>query len=98
MSITLMAHAADRPSWARSGFGGGGSGADSLHPGENVTGLSMMATELYPKRLQLLKEVPPSLLAHAAAHSFLRWLEELEIPSRDCAVTLSVSSAFSRET
>ena len=31
------------------------------HPGENVTGLSMMATELYPKRLQLLKEVNPQL-------------------------------------
>ena len=32
------------------------------HPGENVTGLSMMATELYPKRLQLLKEVNPKLV------------------------------------
>lgn len=31
------------------------------HPGGNVTGLSMMATELYPKRLQLLKEVKPQL-------------------------------------
>jgi putative tryptophan/tyrosine transport system substrate-binding protein len=31
------------------------------HPGGNVTGLSMMATELYPKRLQLLKEVNPKL-------------------------------------
>jgi putative tryptophan/tyrosine transport system substrate-binding protein len=31
------------------------------HPGGNITGLSMMATELYPKRLQLLKEVNPQL-------------------------------------
>jgi putative ABC transport system substrate-binding protein len=31
------------------------------HPGGNVTGLSMMATELYPKRLQMLKEVNPKL-------------------------------------
>jgi putative ABC transport system substrate-binding protein len=31
------------------------------HPGGNVTGLSMMATELYPKRLQMLKEVNPQL-------------------------------------
>ena len=31
------------------------------HPGGNITGLSMMATELYPKRLQLLKEVIPQL-------------------------------------
>jgi putative tryptophan/tyrosine transport system substrate-binding protein len=30
-------------------------------PGGNVTGLSMMATELYPKRMQLLKEVNPQL-------------------------------------
>jgi putative ABC transport system substrate-binding protein len=34
-------------------------------PGENVTGLSMMATELYPKRLQLLKEVHPQLVRAA---------------------------------
>lgn len=31
------------------------------HPGGNVTGLSMMATELYPKRMQLLKDVKPQL-------------------------------------
>jgi putative ABC transport system substrate-binding protein len=31
------------------------------HPGVNVTGLSMMATELYPKRMPLLKEVKPDL-------------------------------------
>ena len=31
------------------------------HPGGNVTGLSNMATELYPKRMQLLKEVNPQL-------------------------------------
>jgi putative tryptophan/tyrosine transport system substrate-binding protein len=31
------------------------------HPGGNITGLSMMATELYPKRLQLLKEVNPRI-------------------------------------
>lgn len=30
-------------------------------PDVNVTGLSMMATELYPKRMQLLKEVKPEL-------------------------------------
>ena len=35
------------------------------HPGENATGLSMMATELYPKRLQLLKEVNPRLVKAA---------------------------------
>jgi putative ABC transport system substrate-binding protein len=34
-------------------------------PGGNVTGLSMMATELYPKRLQLLKEINPQLARSA---------------------------------
>src|SRR5262245_34511010 len=40
-----------------------GSGlVDSLaHPGGNVTGLSMMAMEIYPRRLQLLKELIPHL-------------------------------------
>jgi putative ABC transport system substrate-binding protein len=40
-----------------------GSGlVDSLaHPGGNVTGLSMMVMELYPRRLQLLKELIPQL-------------------------------------
>ena len=32
------------------------------YPGENVTGLSMMATELYAKRLQLLKDINPRLI------------------------------------
>ena len=31
------------------------------HPGGNVTGLSMMTSELNPKRLELLKEVAPKL-------------------------------------
>jgi putative tryptophan/tyrosine transport system substrate-binding protein len=35
------------------------------YPGANVTGLSMMATELYPKRLQLLKEINPQLVRAA---------------------------------
>src|SRR5262245_11182605 len=35
------------------------------HPDGNGTGLSMMATELYPKRLQLLKEVNPQLVRAA---------------------------------
>jgi putative tryptophan/tyrosine transport system substrate-binding protein len=31
------------------------------HPSGNVTGLSMMATELYPKRMQLLKDIKPQV-------------------------------------
>ena len=40
-----------------------GSGlVDSLaHPGGNVTGLSMMSMEIYPRRLQMLKELIPQL-------------------------------------
>jgi ABC-type uncharacterized transport system substrate-binding protein len=40
---------------------GSGLVASLTHPGGNITGLSMMAMELYPKRLQLLKEVNPQL-------------------------------------
>ena len=35
------------------------------YPGENVTGFSMMATELYPKRLQLLKDINPRMIRAA---------------------------------
>ena len=35
------------------------------YPSENVTGLSMMATELYPKRLQLLKDINAQLIRAA---------------------------------
>ena len=40
---------------------GSGLVANLAHPGGNVTGLSMMATELSAKRLQLLKETIPRL-------------------------------------
>src|ERR1700730_1132259 len=40
---------------------GSGLVGNLARPVGNVTGLSMMATELYPKRLQLLKEVNPQL-------------------------------------
>jgi putative ABC transport system substrate-binding protein len=40
---------------------GSGLVADLAHPGGKVTGLSMMTSELSPKRLQLLKEAIPTL-------------------------------------
>jgi putative ABC transport system substrate-binding protein len=40
---------------------GSGLVANLAHPGGNVTGLSMMVTELSAKRLQLLKEMVPRL-------------------------------------
>jgi putative tryptophan/tyrosine transport system substrate-binding protein len=65
------------------------------HPGENVTGLSMMATELYPKRLQLLKEVNPQLVRAAVLwnpdHPFhAKAVQEL----RAIAPSLSIELTF----
>jgi putative tryptophan/tyrosine transport system substrate-binding protein len=65
------------------------------HPGGNVTGLSMMATELYPKRLQLLKEVNPRLTRAAVLwnpdHPFhAKAAEEL----RAIAPSLSIDLTF----
>ena len=63
-------------------------------PGENVTGLSMMATELYPKRLQLLKEVNPQLVRAAVLwnpdHPFhARAAEELKRIAPSLSIELS---------
>jgi putative ABC transport system substrate-binding protein len=65
------------------------------YPGGNVTGLSMMATELYPKRMQLLKEVMPQLARVAVLwnpdHPFhLRAVEELKA----IAASLSIELIF----
>jgi ABC-type uncharacterized transport system substrate-binding protein len=64
------------------------------HPGENVTGLSMMATELYPKRLQLLKEVNPQLVRAAVLwnpdHPFhAKAAEELKAIAPSLSIELS---------
>ena len=64
------------------------------HPGGNVTGLSMMATELYPKRLQLLKEVNPQLTRAAVFwnpdHPFhAKAVEELKAIAPSLSIELS---------
>ena len=64
-------------------------------PGGNVTGLSMMATELYPKRLQLLKQVIPQLTRAAILwnpdHPFhTNAVEEL----KEIAPPLSIGLSF----
>jgi len=65
------------------------------HPGGNVTGLSMMATELYPKRMQLLKEVKPQL-THVAVlwnpdHPFHpKAVEELKAIAPSLSIDLSL--------
>ena len=64
------------------------------HPGENVTGLSMMTTELNSKRLQLLKEVTPKLSRAAVLwnpdHPFhARVVEDLKIIAPSLSLELS---------
>ena len=68
------------------------------HPGGNVTGLSMMATELYPKRLQLLKELYPKLsrvaLLYNPDHPFhVKAVEELKAIAPLLSIELSVFGA-----
>ena len=64
------------------------------YPGENVTGLSMMATELYPKRLQLLKDINPQLIRAAVLwnpdHPFhAKPAEELKAVAPSLSIELS---------
>ena len=64
------------------------------YPGENVTGLSMMATELYPKRLQLLKDINPQLIRAAVLwnpdHPFhAKAAEELKAVAPSLSIELS---------
>jgi putative ABC transport system substrate-binding protein len=64
------------------------------HPNGNVTGLSMMATELYPKRMQLLKQVKPQLTRVAVLwnpdHPFhVKAVEELKAIAPSLSVELS---------
>ena len=40
---------------------GTGMVASLAHPGGNLTGMSMLASDLWPKRLELLKEISPKL-------------------------------------
>jgi putative ABC transport system substrate-binding protein len=67
------------------------------HPGGNITGLSMMATELYPKRLQLLKEIKLQL-ARAAVwwnpdHPFHpKAVEEIKAAAPSLSIELSFAS------
>jgi len=67
------------------------------HPGGNVTGLSNMATELYSKRMQLLKEVKPQLARVAVfwnpdhpAHPIA--VEELKAIAPSLSIELSLVS------
>src|SRR5262249_52967226 len=72
------------------------------HPGGNTTGLSMMATELYPKRLQLLKEVNLRLTKAAVLwnpdHPFhTKAAEELRAIAPSLSVDLTFASVRTPE-
>jgi putative ABC transport system substrate-binding protein len=68
------------------------------HPGGNVTGLSMMQTELYAKRLQLLKEAIPRLTRVAVlwnldAPWYTKTVEELKAVAPSLSIELNVVGA-----
>jgi putative tryptophan/tyrosine transport system substrate-binding protein len=67
------------------------------HPGGNITGLSMMATELYPKRLQLLQEINPQLTRVGVFwnpdHPFhAKAVEEVKAVAQSVAIELSFAA------
>ena len=71
-------------------------------PGGNVTGLSMMATELYPKRLQLLKDVNPQLTRAAVLwnpdHPFhVKAVESLKTIAPSLSIELSSAAVRTPE-
>jgi putative ABC transport system substrate-binding protein len=71
-------------------------------PGGNVTGLSMMTTELNSKRLQLLKEVVPRLTRAAVLwnpdHPFhARVVEDLKIIAPTLSIELSFAAVQTQE-
>ena len=82
---------------------GSGLVASLAHPGGNVTGLSIMATELSAKRLQLLKEAIPRLARVAVlcesrhAVSTPKVIEELKAVAPSLSIELSFVSARTPE-
>src|SRR6185437_5956205 len=81
---------------------GSGLVGNLAHPDGNVTGLSMMATELYPKRLQLLKDVNPQLTRAAVLwnpdHPFhVKAIESLKKIAPSLSIELSSVAVRSPE-
>jgi putative ABC transport system substrate-binding protein len=73
---------------------GSGFVADLAHPGGNVTGLSMMTSELSPKRLHLLKEAMPHLtrvavLWNPATPYHPKMIEELKAVAPSLSIKLT---------
>jgi putative tryptophan/tyrosine transport system substrate-binding protein len=64
-------------------------------PGGNVTGLTALHTDLTAKRLELLKEILPTLsrvafLSHAANPGHAQYVHEAEVAARTLGVQLQV--------
>ena len=81
---------------------GSGLVANLAHPGQNITGLSLMATELGVKRLQLLKETIPRLARVAVLRnpdnpSHTRVVEDLEEVAPSLSIELHVVGARTSE-
>src|SRR5262249_21337885 len=77
---------------------GSGLVANLAHPGENVTGLSMMIPELNVKRLQLLKETIPRLtrvavLWNPATPYHAKAIEDLKAIAPSLSIELKFVSA-----
>jgi putative ABC transport system substrate-binding protein len=72
--------------------------ASLAHPGGNITGLTMITTELHPKELEILKEaVPPStrfgVLWNPSTPSHTPGLRAIETAAEKLGVTLHAVSA-----
>ena len=74
---------------------------DSLaHPGGNITGLSLMVSDIVAKRLQLFKEAVPGMrtvgiLYDSRMPFHARAVESLKVASRSLGLTLKLVSATS---
>lgn len=81
---------------------GSGFVTNLAHPGGNVTGLSLMTTELNVKRLELLKETMPKLARVAVLSNpnmpyVPKTIEELKAAARSMSIELSIATARTPE-
>ena len=76
----------------------GGFAASLARPGRNGTGVSVVATELYPKRLELLHRLAPkarriTCLLNSSHPLTARYLEEMERAARTLGIRLETLDA-----
>lgn len=78
----------------------GGFAASLARPGRNATGVSVVATELYPKRLELLNQLAPNarhiaVLLNPSHPLIQRYLAEMRVAARALGVRLQTLGARS---